>query len=148
MGGNAGMPCTSDGQCTSGACGVDGEPTAPNPCSNGNCVANTPPDNDSVDEGQCQLNPSDGNCSVTTYQGCVVNGDCPPGEMCVFQRRQCFTTNGNIGESVVAAGVASTTAPTLAGSFCGSLTGSSAVNLVLGLPGLTRYTLPGTATIN
>ena len=160
-GGNAGTPCATDGECTSGSCGVPGEPTSPNSCSNGNCVANTPPDNDSVDEGQCEIGPSNNVCSVETFRSCSIDNDCrPPAEggscpscaagmqTCMSVRRQCFTANGAIGDDVVAAGVASTTAPTLAGSFCGSESGSSAVNAVLGLPGLVRYTLPGTATIN
>ncbi len=148
-GGNAGTPCVTSMDCTSSdGCDRPGWHTQMNPCSDGICVANTPPDNDSVDEGRCHTGPDDHVCSVTTYRGCASAMDCPPGEACVTQRRQCFTMNGSIGDDVVAAGVVSTTAPTLAGSFCSSVTGSSSANIVLGLPGLVRYTLPGTATIN
>ncbi len=158
---DAGTPCASGAGCSSSMCARAGEPTKPSACSSNDCVDNTPPDNDSVDEGQCQTAPNDSVCSTDTYRGCFSNSDCrPPAEggscatctpglqTCVTVRRQCFTANGAVGDDVAAGGVASPTAPTLAGLSCGPVTASGAVNTVWGLPGLVRYTMPGTSTFN
>jgi len=142
-----GTVCSTDQEC-GGTCSRIGEPTKPSSCNNTTCAANTPPDTDSIDEGICTA-PNDQACAIETFRSCSSNADCPaPSDMCTIRKRQCFTANGSIGDSVSAGGVASTTSPTLAGLFCIGPSGSSAINFLYGLPGLGRVTIPGTVVTN
>src|SRR5262249_55407011 len=113
------------------------------------CNPNTPPDNDSVNEGICPNGPTRPHCAIETSRvGCFSNSECPaPGDSCVFPLSECFTDNGVIGQSVTVGGVASTTAPTPGAIGCGSAGLSAAIDNGIGLPGLVRYTLPGTAVL-
>jgi hypothetical protein len=146
---NLGQLCTASSECVGGLCAVVGQSTQPNPCDDGACTPNTPPDNDSSDEGECAAGPFDGYCAIETYRGCVVASDCPAsGDSCTFPARQCFTLNGALGNDVSASGVTSPTTPTLAGLFCMPPTVASSFNTAFGFPGLGRLTIPGTASFN
>jgi hypothetical protein len=149
---NNGVPCTVTSQCPSGACGKPGKLTAPNECSDGTCSPNTPPDDDSVDEGVCAAGPFEQFCAIETFRGCSTDADCTkPGDTCTNGRfRECFTDNGQTGATVHVQGVAdapvnNVSSPTLGSFFCLPPTSSGSVNTVTGLPGLGRLTLPGTA---
>jgi hypothetical protein len=153
-GSNVGAPCTAPSQCPGGACGRAGQATQSNQCDDLNCTPNTPPDNDSVNEGVCQSGPLEQFCAVETFRGCQNDGDCPkPGDTCTTSRfRECFTDNGQIGGTVEAQGnpdppVANVSHPSLGSLFCIPPTTSASVNGVAGLPGLGRLTLPGTAML-
>ena len=152
---HSGSSCMFDYEC-GGTCARPGEPTKPNSCSNGVCMAGG-----GTDDGRCQLAPTDGYCNVETYRSCLNDNACrPPGEggncglcapgmqTCTLKRRECFTDNGTIGGSQSVTGVASTTAPTLGGLACHGRSGSFAANSVYGFPGLVKVRIPGTATIN
>jgi hypothetical protein len=65
-----------------------------------------------------------------------------------MQNRECYDDNGLIGGTVSVGGVASTTAPALGHLRCATPTTSSALNSVIGVSGLVRLTLPGTASFN
>jgi len=150
-GSNVGAPCTVNSECPSSACGTFGKATQPNECDDGTCSPNTPPDNDSVNEGICNAGPFEQFCAIQSYRGCAANSDCPaPGDTCTNGRfRQCFTDNGAIGGSVQAQGmpdppVNNVAHPKLGSLFCIPPTAADAVNSVAGLPGLGRLTLPGT----
>jgi len=133
-----------------GACSTLGAATQPNQCSDAVCSPNTPPDNDSVNEGVCAGGPFEQFCAMETFRGCASNADCPkPGDTCTGGRfRECFTDNGALGASVSVAGAASSTAPTFGALFCNPPASAGQVNAVAGLPGLGRWTVPGTATFN
>ncbi len=150
-GSNNGVPCAVNSECPGGACGRFGKATQPNECSDGMCSANTPPDNDSANEGVCEAGPFEQFCAIQTYRGCASDTDCPaPGDSCTNGRfRECFTDNGVTGASVIAQGqpdppVNNVAHPKLGGLFCIPPTTADAVNAVAGLPGLGRLTLPGT----
>ena len=146
-GANAGAPCAVASECPGGTCAVPGEKTKPNACNDRVCTPNTPPDDGSVNEGTCLAGPVDTFCAMQPYRGCVTAADCPlTGDSCQSRNRECFTDDGALGGTVTATGLANFGAPTLAGMFCGPPTGSGAVNIVRGLPGLVRLTIPGTAT--
>jgi hypothetical protein len=117
------------------------------------CTPDTPPDDDSIDEGICASGPFDLYCTIETFRGCLTNADCPaPGDTCFTGRfRPCFTTDGNIGEDVQVGGVAD---PPVLGSanlvlgafFCVPPSSSGFHSAVLGAPGLGRATIPVTAS--
>lgn len=153
-GSNGGAPCTVASQCPGGACGRPGKTSQPNECDDATCSANTPPDNDSVQEGVCAAGPFEQFCHIDTFRGCTTDADCTkPGDTCGNGRfRQCFTDNGQIGASVNVQGnpdppVNGQSSPTLGALFCIPPTTSQSVNAVAGLPGLGRLTLPGTAQL-
>jgi hypothetical protein len=150
-GGAAGTACTTPGimdpACSGAPCGKLGEPSKPNGCTSGTC---TPVGGN---EGECTTGPFPGNCGPTeTFKGCSAPSDCTfPGDMCVFASLECFLTNGTIGESIVAQGMADVPVndvanPVLGSVFCIAPTGASAINTASGLPGAGRVTLTGTAT--
>jgi hypothetical protein len=146
---NSGTPCAAPSECPGGACNVPGT-TAGNQCNDDVCSPN-PGDTDSSNEGVCSAGPFDKFCNIQTYRACLSNSDCPAsGDTCNIagKPRECFTDNAALGGTTSVAGTASTTSPTLGGLGCAGPTTASAVNAAAGLPGIIRYTLPGTATIN
>jgi hypothetical protein len=114
------------------------------------CTPNTPPDNDSVNEGVCAAGPIDQFCNLESFRPCAVDSDCPTaGDTCsVFKNRECFTDNGIVGASVSVAGAASPTAPAFGALFCNPPSTSGIVNAQAGIPSLGRWTIPGSATMN
>jgi hypothetical protein len=150
---NNGTPCLVNSECPSGTCGVPGLATASNQCDDVTCTP-APSDTDSTDEGECAAGPSVAHCTTQTYLECSVDGDCNAtlaGDTCntaETESRECFTTNGVIGDDVSVGGVASPTSPTLGALFCIPPTFSSSANIAYGLPGLGRLTLRGTAVFN
>jgi hypothetical protein len=155
-GGNNGTPCTSISQCPGAtSCSVPGRETGPNACDDFACTPNTPPDDDSVNEGQCAAGPLERFCAIETFRGCADDSACTaPGDHCgAGQLRECFTDNGTVPGTVSSAGSPGTSVglvsdPTLAGMFCAGPTASAAVNVVFGLPGLARLTVPATVTFD
>jgi hypothetical protein len=164
-----GGPCTvpfgpDASACSGGFCGVPGEPTRPNGCTDGICTPNGL-DLDSSDEGMCAAGPFVLSCSIDTYLGCISNADCrPPFEggtcssctpgmqTCGTAPKQCFTTNGVIADNVMSSGVADPPSggafdPTVSGLFCAGATSSGAVNTGIGLPGMSRRTIRTTALL-
>jgi len=148
---NAGAPCSTATECPGGACTRIGHSTEPNECSDATCSPNTPPDNDSVNEGTCAGGPFEQFCAIETFRGCAKDSDCTkPGDTCTNGRfRECFTDNGAVGQSVQAQGqpdppVGNVSHPKLGSLFCVPPVTADAVNSVAGLPGLGRLTLPGT----
>jgi len=128
------------------ACSVPGPRTQPNACNDTVCTPNTPPDDDSVNEGVCATGPFDQYCTIETFRGCSSDSDCPAaGDSCGGSFRECYTDNGVIGQSVSVAGVASPTAPTLGALFCAPPTPG---DWSLGLPGLVRVTIPGAVVMH
>ena len=149
--GNAGTPCATNSECPGGGvCGRPGIPTQPNQCNDGVCTPNTPPDDDSTNEGACLAGPFEQFCDLERFRGCATNADCPlAGDACTFGRfRECFTDNGTVGGSVSVAGAASPLTPTLGTLFCAAPTPSGFVNTIYGLPGLERITIPGVTVIH
>ncbi len=157
---NGGDPCGAPSDCLGGGqCGVPGQPTAPNACTDATCVAN-PGDTDTVNEGVCGLGPFDLFCSTDVFRGCISTPDCRPpeeegtcpsctpgGQTCTFGARECFTDNGIIGGSVSVQGAADVACtqsarPALGALFCIPPTAESAPNAVGGLPSLGRLSLP------
>jgi hypothetical protein len=151
---NHAKPCQTDADCLGGegTCGgaVAGQPTAPNGCTDGDCGA-------LFDErgGACANGPIQQACVKEPFRGCVVASDCPlAGDACASFPRPCFPGfNGNLGDSIVAAGSHGTPVnhawqPTFASIACSAPTASSAVNFVLGLPGPVRLQVSGRATEN
>jgi hypothetical protein len=152
-----GNPCVVNADCSPGTCGVPGLATAPNQCDDATCTP-TPGDTDSVNEGECAAGPNDGLCSIERFRGCLANADCQlppagncsdclPNQTCNFGARQCFTDNGQIGNSVSVAGAAdpgcgNNSKPTIGTLFCIPPTAEGAVNATAGLPSLGRLTLP------
>jgi hypothetical protein len=123
--------------------------TAPNQCDDGICTPNTPPDLASTNEGTCASGPVETVCSSQTYRVCATASDCPvPGDTCIARPRDCFTTNGQLGDTVSAGGQADPVAPTLATLYCTGPTTARIINSIRGLPGLVRYTIPGVVTTN
>jgi hypothetical protein len=146
---NNGKACTNNSECQSGACDVPGQLTAPNQCSNGVCSPNTPPDQDSVNEGTCATGPTTRTCAIDSFRGCVSDAGCPrPGDRCtaVVTHRECFTDNGVIGGSVSVAGAAAvpcaddSSRAGLSALFCMGTAPNDAANTIIGLPGLGRIT--------
>ena len=148
IGGNAdGTPCTDASECEpEGVCDRPGEPTSPNGCSNGVCVAD-PNDPDNPNEGRCQNGPNDNLCSIETFRGCLASADCNPpptgncgnclpNQTCTVKRRQCFL------DPIVRTGMPGTQMAVLAATFCIAPTRSPAVNSVSGLPGPGALLLP------
>jgi hypothetical protein len=151
---NAGTPCLVNSECpTSNACGVPGLATASNECSDATCTP-APSDTDSTDEGVCAADPQVTHCTMQTYLECLSDGDCSPtlpGDTCNVgspEKRECFTTNGVVGDDVSVGGVASPTSPTLGALFCMQPVSAGAANSAYGMPGLGRLTLRGTAVFN
>ncbi len=146
---NALAPCTVASECPSSSCALVGAPTQPNQCTDNTCSA-APSDTDSVNEGVCSAGPTDGHCTIDKFRTCSTNGDCTTGgDTCAFKLRECFTDNGTSGQSISAAGSASTTAPVFGGVGCvapGTPT-SLAVDTVIGIPGPVRITVPAAAVI-
>src|SRR4029077_19898523 len=68
--------CSSNAECAAiagGACTAG--TTSPNSCSDGLCTANTPPDDDSINEGICADGPYDQYCAAEPTRGCTQNAD-------------------------------------------------------------------------
>jgi len=146
---NPGAPCSASSDCPGGSCGLPGEPTRPNGCVDGTCVPNTPPDDDSINEGVCATGPVVGRCSLDQGMACGVDTDCPVGQGCTFEFVECFTGNGVQGTGISAGGVADPPTagvahPVLGSVFC---TGSASAALA-GLPGPARLTAPATARLD
>jgi len=126
---NNGAPCTNKSECPGGGCGIPGKATATNECADAVCTPNTPPDNDSINEGVCNGGPFEQYCSpwaVFTqctadasctpfnrcvggtnngFVGCTGSSECPRGtcevQTCSIGKfRECFTDNGQIGAAV------------------------------------------------
>ncbi len=149
-GSNAGAACAANSECPGGVCSQRGAFTQPNQCDDGVCTPNTPPDNDSSNEGTCAAGPMEKYCVIESFRGCLGASDCPAsGDSCgPPKNRECFTDNGTISGTASVAGVASPTAPTFGALFCAPPTQASAVNTAYGFPGLGRLTIPGTAVMN
>jgi len=64
----------------------------------------------------------------------------------VTQFRDCFTTDGVVGDTVSATGQASVATPTLTALYCGRPSSAATINTIRGLPGLVRLTIPGVAS--
>jgi hypothetical protein len=174
---NNGAPCTTGSQCPGTmSCGVRGAATATNSC-DGNCIPDG--GNEGMCEGdpfdrfcgpsatftactedlQCApFNRCNGGTNNGAL-GCTGPAQCPGGsceiQVCgatpaTAKHRDCYTDNGEMGQSVSATGKADPpkngeSNPTLAALFCIGPTSSDAVNSVAGLPGLGRLELPGHA---
>jgi hypothetical protein len=148
-GSNAGTPCAVTSECPGAPCGRAGAPSAPNQCDDGICTPNSPPDGDSPHEGTCAGGPFEGSCALQPYRGCAMATDCPlAGDSCVTKFRDCFTTDGVVGDTVSATGQASAATPTLTALYCGPPSSASTVNQIRGLPGLVRLTIPGVAQMD
>jgi hypothetical protein len=144
---NAGVACSATSECAGGGCSIVGVGSAPNQCDDGVCTPNTPPDNDSTNEGACLGGPFEGFCTLQPYRYCATATDCPlAGDSCAFKARECFTTNGAIGDTVSASGQTSPSAPSLAALYCIPPAAANFLNTSQGLPGLMRLTIPGVAT--
>lgn len=127
-GANAGAACTVPSECPGGACGRPGKTTLPNECDDVICTPNTPPDNDSSNEGLCLAGPFELFCAIETFRGCVSDVDCTkPGDSCTNGKfRQCMTDNGVIGTHCFGGGNAAEPCTTIADcpdptppAFCG-----------------------------
>lgn len=147
-GANAGAPCTTRAECPGGGCNREGV-TQPNACDDLICTPNTPPDNDSVNEGSCVSGPMMSFCNRERFRACSSEADCPlSGDTCTFSKfRECFTDNGVIGGSVSVAGMESPVKPALGALFCAPRSSSETINRTFGLPGLGRITLGGTTAM-
>ncbi len=147
-GANDGAPCTAASQCPGGLCGRLGEPTKPNACTNDACV-DTAPVGDGF--GECIDGPVDTTCANHPSRACASDADCDDvAGACQQHTRLCFATDGSVGQSVSATGIATppvagVSAPTTLGMIaCQAASGSSYVNSILGLPGLARNAHVGT----
>ncbi|MCC6848816.1 MAG: hypothetical protein IT294_09965 [Deltaproteobacteria bacterium] len=157
--GNSSVPCRNDADCIAAAAGTctnaAGEPRKPNSCIDDTsipgdgtaCAATT------AGEGACTEGPTDQNCRIESFRGCLVDADCPAaGDSCGAKARECFPGyNGGVGETISAAGKFSTPhnhtgTATFASVFCVAPTGSSSVNSVAGLPGPGRLALSGVSS--
>lgn len=97
--GLGGPPCFTSAECPAGTCGGALNPTQPNACQGLTCTPNTPPDDDSIDEGFCQQMQETGRCQIEQFRSCITSGNCPAdGDQCVFAPEQCFPDNGRIGK--------------------------------------------------
>jgi len=149
-GANNGDPCSTlgvgDPACAGAPCGVPGQPTQPNNCTDANCT----PISGSTREGQCVVGPFDNHCAIETFRGCSFGNpaNCPaPGDTCISEARPCFLDNGVVGSEIVAQGDANppvngVSTGIFATTFCIANTSASAVNLAAGLPGAGRVELP------
>ena len=152
---NALQICSTNSECPGSSCAQVGAPPKPNNCVDDtnspapNCADNTPPDNDSIDEGTCTFGTAFKRCAIEQFRtGCLTSAECPaPGDSCVVVPRECFADNGVLGGTISVGGVASPTAPTLGAIGCMSASGSAALNTATGMPGPVRLTLPGTAVL-
>jgi hypothetical protein len=149
---NSSATCMSDADCPGGTCGNALQaPTRPNGCTNGVCSPNTPPDDDSIDEGVCAGGPNEGFCAIERYRPCIANVECTtPGDSCVAVARECYTDNGVVGAVVEVGGmteppVSGVAGVELGGLFCVPPNGNSAISAGGGYPGLGRITVPATA---
>jgi len=120
-GSNNGAACATSSECPSGgSCVAPGRATQPNECDDTICSPNTPPDNDSTNEGACStMGPFELFCAIETFRSCFMNADCimKPGDSCTLGKwRECFTDNGVIGTYCF--GGTNNTAPCSAASEC------------------------------
>jgi hypothetical protein len=131
-------------------CAADGQTTRPNACIDATDMAGdgTLCAMDSPTTGHCTEGPTDRNCAIETFRGCLNNSECPaPGDTCTAGPRVCYLDNGLVGGSVSAFGMADppdangAADPTFAALFCVGKT-NAAVNAAAGLPGLGRIELP------
>jgi hypothetical protein len=151
---NQGTPCTAASECPASGCGVAGVATQPHGCNDDTTTAglacvDTAPLGDG--EAECVDGPVGLFCAAPEqYRFCNVPADCPlTGDCSDVRIRECYGTNGALGDTVSAVGMTDTPVgdlanPTLAGMVCLSPTASAAVNTGGGLPGLGRLRLPGT----
>jgi hypothetical protein len=147
---NDGAACANTSECPGGVCGVPGQATAPNECSDAVCHPTT------GDEGECSGGPFEQFCGPTaTMIPCGADSDCAsyPGNTCSIRKyRGCFTDNGVIGGSVTATGtvdppVGGVASPVLGAFSCQGISASGAVNSVAGYPGLARLIAPATMSL-
>lgn len=157
---NDGTPCVNASECPAGFCRRLGEGTVPNKCFDDTATpgdetflcldAGVPGDG----IGECARGPADFTCSNHPNRGCAHDGDCDgvPGA-CVAHNRTCYVTDGTIGQSISAVGVATAPSagvsdPTVLGMItCQGSSRSSAVDATLGLPGLARNHHVGTLEV-
>ena len=121
-------PCSSDGDCPGGICRP------------GDCRAD-PGDTDSCQEGHCTVGPIDGRC-LSNRASCAADDDCPLGDVCELQPRQCF-----VNQHIERCGAPGLPARTTAAVGCVPGSGVSAVDAVVGAPGpgaLTQVETPVT----
>jgi hypothetical protein len=113
----------------SGACHCPGE-VFPNPCLDFTCSPS----------GVCENGPMDGICSGQPFRFCVSNEDCedtfPGAGTCTTINRSCFPS------TISATGECDPEGGKLVSVFCFPATRAPAVNVVAGLPGPARITLP------
>jgi len=131
-------------------CPAEGQVTRPSACID---ATDLPGDGtlcaaDSPTEGHCTEGPTDRNCAIESFRGCLNNSECPaPSDSCAVAPRPCYLDSGIIGGSVSAFGMADqpdangAADPTFAALFCVGRT-NAAVNAAAGLPGLGRIELP------
>ncbi|MCC6765886.1 MAG: hypothetical protein IT293_14610 [Deltaproteobacteria bacterium] len=154
-GSNNGAACTTPSACPGGSCARPGEPAKPDRCDDdtstpgSDCIDTAPVDG----EGECVIGPIETRCAAPEqYRGCLGPADCPLTGTCIAANQRCYTGGGAVGSSISVSGTATArsgnaSTPTNLGSlFCLSAMGASAVNNVVGLPGLARMSLNGTMT--
>ena len=148
-GANVGVPCAQGSECGGASCGRPGEPPKRNACIGGTCTPN-PGDGTDPDDGLCADGPIDQVCSREPFRGCTGDaacnppplGDCPdclPDQTCDSHVRECF-----LDPVVTRTGTPGIPSGVFAADFCLGPTSSSAVNSVVGLPGLGTFLIPYT----
>lgn len=143
-GSNAGSPCAASTECPSGICGRPGQPTRPNACADGTCVA------DGNGNGICAAGPFDLECANHANRFCSDDGDCDGvAGACTAVPRSCYLDNGVDGGSVTVDAMATApvdgvASPTMLGAFsCQGPTFDPGINFSGGWPGLVRVHQPG-----
>lgn len=157
---NDGTPCSSSTECAGASCRRLGEFTRPNTCFDDTATpaseaflcadVGTPGDG----LGECVRGPVDKSCTNHPARGCTSDGDCDgvPGA-CVAHSRACYVTDGTVGQSISAVGVATppdggVSDPTVLGMItCQGSSRVSAIDAVVGLPGLARNRHVGTLAV-
>jgi hypothetical protein len=105
----------------------------------------------------CAAGPFDAACSIERFRGCATDAQCNPppggscstclpGQICEFAARECFTTDGVVGDDIKVEGAADAgcgniAKPKLGTIFCIPPTEGGSVNTVAGLPGPGRLDL-------
>lgn len=147
---NEGAPCAVSSECPGSVCKRLGEPTKPNACIDGLCD-----DTGAIGDGlgECPNGPVDNSCVNHANRGCVNDLDCDNvAGACQAHNRPCYVTDGSIGQSLSATGVATPPVagisdPTTLGMItCQGTSRVNAVDAIVGLPGLARNHHVGTLT--
>jgi hypothetical protein len=131
-GGNDAGPCIVDSECPGGFCHL------------ADCREDlSAPVGLQPNEGACTQT-FEGHCSVTSYKGCTVDGDCSPtggcsfcqgGETCSQTNKNCFINSGIVRTGAGDPPVSGVANPQSAAVFCITATGTTSVDGTAGLPG-------------